>query len=91
MERNRYQDQYDEVCLQIRRLTEKKERCWSMATKITPTLSDMPKGGEQENKVQAAVEKIAEIDKEIDSASEELVKIRTSAMLEGIVIKRRLK
>ena len=48
----------------------------SRATKITPTLSDMPKGGQQENKTETTVEKMMQIDAEINREIDELVKIK---------------
>ena len=48
----------------------------SRATKITSTISDMPKGGQQENKTETTVEKIMQIDAEINREIDELVKIK---------------
>ena len=58
------------------------------ATKVTPTYSDMPKGGETSDKVQTAVEEIVKLKRQIGLDIEELTKIRVSAMLKGIKIKR---
>ena len=48
----------------------------SRATQITPTLSDMPKGGQQENKIESAIEKIMQLESEIDAEIDEYVNIR---------------
>lgn len=47
------------------------------ATKITPTLSDMPSGGKKENKIESAIEKMEQIEDEIDLEIDELVKVKT--------------
>jgi len=49
----------------------------SRATQITPTLSDMPKGGQQENKIESAIEKIMELESEIDTEIDEYIKVKT--------------
>ena len=58
--------QYSAINKRIDRLLEERAEWMARATKITPTLSDMPKGGEQPNKIQMAVEKIVEIENEVD-------------------------
>ena len=46
------------------------------ATKVTPTYSDMPKGGETSDKIQSAVESMMEIEDQINVDIDELVKIK---------------
>lgn len=48
----------------------------SRATKITPTYSDMPKGGQQENKIETAIEKIMKIDAEINTEIDEYIQVK---------------
>ncbi len=87
-EKIEYLGRYKAISRRIDRLLEERAEWMARATKITPTLSDMPKGGEQPNKIQFAVEKIVEIENEINWCIDELVKIKASAMLKGIIIKR---
>jgi len=88
-EREKYTERYNAIDEKINKLLEEREIWWSKATKITPSMSDMPKGGEQADKIQMAVEKIAEIDGEVNRCIDELVKIKAAAMLYGITIKER--
>ena len=44
----------------------------------------MPKGGESSDKIQLAVEMMAEIEDKINADIDELVKIKAEAMLKGI-------
>jgi NifB/MoaA-like Fe-S oxidoreductase len=57
---------YKTISRRIDQLLDERAEWRARATKITPTLSDMPKGGEQPNKIQMAVEKMTEIEKEVD-------------------------
>jgi len=50
------------------------------ATKVTPTYSDMPKGGETSDKIQSAVESMMEIEEQINVDIDELVKIKSEIM-----------
>ncbi len=43
---------------------------------ITPTYSDMPKGGQQDDKIQSAVEKIMMLEEDINADIDELEKTR---------------
>lgn len=88
-EREKYTERYNAIDEKINKLLEEREIWWSKATKITPSMSDMPKGGEQADKIQMAVEKIAEIDGKVNRCIDELVKIKAGAMLHGIIIEKR--
>lgn len=46
------------------------------ACRVTPSYSDMPKGGEQGDKIQTAVENIIEIEEQINESIDELVRIK---------------
>jgi len=74
---------------EIDQLEQELERWKCRATKVTPTYSDMPKGGETSDKIQTAVEEMASIEKKIESKKSDLVKIEVSAMLKGINLKGR--
>ena len=50
------------------------------ATKVTPTYSDMPKGGETSDKIQTSVEEMDEIREQLNSDMKELIKIKTEIM-----------
>ena len=43
---------------------------------ITPTYSDMPKGGQQDDKIQSAIEKIMSLEEDINADIDELEKTR---------------
>jgi hypothetical protein len=88
-EREKYTERYNAINAKINKLLEEREIWWARATKTTPSISDMPKGGEQPDKIQMAVEKIAEIDGEVNRCIDDLVKIKAAAMLKGIIIKER--
>lgn len=57
-----------------------KERILELATIITPTLSDMPKGGGPSDKVGNAAVKLAAIAVEIDNATDRFVDYRNEAI-----------
>ena len=61
---------YLEAGREIDRLQEELARCQSLAAKITPTISDVP-GGHGENRLQTAVEKIAELENQIAAKIDE--------------------
>lgn len=50
------------------------------ATKVTPTYSDMPKGGETSDKVQTSVEEMDEIREQLNADMKELTKIKVEIM-----------
>ena len=68
---------YRGINRRINRLLEEKSRWWGLATKRTQTISDMPHGGNGEDKTQLAIEKIVEIEKQIDDEIDKLVKVRS--------------
>lgn len=76
---------------EIDQLEQELENWKCRATKVTPTYSDMPKGGETSDKIQTAVEEMTGIEKKIESKESDLVKIEVSAMLKGIKLKGRKK
>jgi len=72
-----YLKRYGEIDSQIQAKCDEKAMWMARATKITPSLSDMPKGGEQQNKIEQSVEKIVDIESEIEQELSELMKIRS--------------
>ena len=75
-EKIKFLSRYKTIDRRIQAKCDEKSMWMARATKITPTLSDMPKGGQQENKVETSVEKIMEIEKEIDTEIDELCLVK---------------
>lgn len=71
---------YKTISRRIDRLLDERAEWLARATKITPTLSDMPKGGEQPNKIQLAVEKMAEIENEVNAEIDSAQKTKMEIM-----------
>lgn len=67
---------YQKINRRINRKCEEVSQLRELATKITPTLSDMPKGNQTSDKVSEAVSKIADLEKEIDAEVDALVAVR---------------
>lgn len=61
---------------QIQSKCDEKSVWMARATKITPTLSDMPSGGKKENKIESAIEKMEQIDEEINREIDALVEVK---------------
>lgn len=61
---------------QIQSKCDEKSVWMARATKITPTLSDMPSGGQKENKIESAIEKMEQIDEEINREIDALVGVK---------------
>lgn len=71
-----YLRRYKAVDKRIDQECEELSKWHSRATKVTPTYSDMPKGGESSDKIQSAVESMMEIEDQINVDIDELVKIK---------------
>lgn len=71
-EKIEFLSRYKEIDGEINRLCEELSVWRARATKITPTYSDMPKGGQQEDKLQSAIEKIMELEEQIDAEIDRL-------------------
>lgn len=63
---------YKEIDDEVNRLCEELSVWRARVTKITPTYSSVPKGGQQEDKLQLAVEKIMELEDQIDAEIDRL-------------------
>ena len=85
-----YLKRYKDIDRRIQAKCDEKSVWMARATKITPTFSDMPKGGQQENKLEATIEKITEIEGEIDSEIDKLliVKSEVKAAIDTVPIER---
>ena len=68
---------YRGINRRINRLLEEKSRWWGLATKRTQTISDMPHGGNGEDKTQVAIEKIIEIEHQVDAEVDKLSQVKS--------------
>ena len=71
-----YLAQYGRLNREIDRLLEEKARWFALAARVTPTLSQEPKGGGGGDRLQLAVEKIAEVEDKINAQIDRLVDLR---------------
>ena len=72
-----YLSQYGQLNREIDRLLEEKARWMALALRVTPSLSEEPKGGGQPGgRIPAAVEKIAEWEEKINEKIDRLVGLR---------------
>jgi hypothetical protein len=77
-EKIEFLSRYLEIDEEINRLCSELSMWRARATKITPTYSDMPKGGQQENSIQSAIEKIIVLEQEINVEIDHLQDTRQS-------------
>ena len=73
-EKIEFLSRYKEIDYEINRLCEELSVWRARVTKITPTYSSQPKGGQQEDQLQSAIEKIIELEQEIDAEVDMLYK-----------------
>lgn len=73
-EKIEFLSRYREINDEINRLCEELSVWRARVTKITPTYSSLPKGSQQNDKIQSAVEKIMELEQEIDAEIDMLYK-----------------
>ena len=72
----RYLSRYRRLNERIDRLLEEQSRWREMALKITPTLSQTPGGGESGSPIERPMDKVLEIDEEINREIDELQIVR---------------
>ena len=72
----RYLSRYREIDRQIDRLLEEQSRWRERALKITPVLSQTPGGGESGSPIERPMDKVLEIDEEINREIDELQTVR---------------
>ena len=72
----RYLSRYRRISKRIDRLLEEQSRWREMALKITPTLSQTPGGGESGSPIERPMDKVLEIDVEINREIDELQIVR---------------
>ena len=69
-----YLRQYGQLKREVLRLIDERQRWVDLATRITPTYSDVPVSGQSgDGKIPAAVERIAEQEEKIDARFRELM------------------
>ena len=74
-EKKKYLRSYQSTLEYIQKLKEQYEEIYTEATKIVPTLSDMPSSNVHDDKVILYVAKMAEIQKKIDRAKKKIARI----------------
>lgn len=74
-EKKKYLRSYNGTLEYIQKLKEQYEEIYTEATKIVPTLSDMPSSNVHDDKVILYVAKMAEIQKKIDRAKKKIARI----------------
>ena len=72
----RYLSRYRRLNQRIDRLLEEQSRWREMALKITPVLSQTPGGGESGSPIERPMDKVLEIDEEINREIDELQTVR---------------
>lgn len=72
----RYLSRYRRMSKRIDRLLEEQSRWREMALKITPVLSQTPGGGESGSPIERPMDKVLEIDEEINQEIDELQIVR---------------
>lgn len=72
----RYLSRYRRMSKRIDRLLEEQSRWREMALKITPVLSQTPGGGESGSPIERPMDKVLEIDEEINREIDELQIVR---------------
>lgn len=65
MTKKEYLQQYQNIDKQIKAKNEQYAKVFSLAAKITPTYSDMPKAHNSSDKIQTAVDKLDQIETEL--------------------------
>lgn len=75
-EKKAYLLKYRDADREINDLLLEKEKTMARLTKITATISDMPKGGGDTDKMTSGVDKLISLDKEIDAKVDALVDFR---------------
>lgn len=74
-EKKEYMLRYQILDREIDRLLDERKKWRERAEKITPSYSDMPRGGEQNDKVCEAVTQIVEIEERINREIDSLVQL----------------
>ena len=76
MEAKEYLLQYKDAQREVDRLINERARWIARATKVTPTYTGMPHGDSGEDRMQDAVERLSEVEKELNEKIDKLVDLR---------------
>lgn len=76
MNKKEYLQQYKYLDKRINRQLEEIQELRSLAEKITPSYSDMPKSHNGQDKIQSAVEKIILLEQELDKLIDKYIDLR---------------
>lgn len=76
MTKKEYLLQYKDAQREVDRLINERARWIARATKVTPTYTGMPHGGSGEDRMQDAVERLSEVEKELNEKIDKLVDLR---------------
>ena len=76
MTKKEYLLQYKDAQREVDRLINERARWIARATKVTPTYTGMPHGDSGEDRMQDAVERLSEVEKELNEKIDELVDLR---------------
>ena len=76
MAKKEYLLQYKNAQREVDRLINERAKWIARATKVTPTYTGMPHGGNNEDRMQSAVERIAKVEEELNTKIVRLVDLR---------------
>ena len=76
MTKKEYLLQYKDAQREVDRLINERARWIARATKVTPTYTGMPRGGNGEDRMQDAVERLSKVEEELDKKIDRLVDLR---------------
>ena len=76
MDKKEYLSQYKYVQQEFDRLLDERAKWIGRATKMTPTYTGMPHGGDGEDRMQEAIEQVFEVEEQIFDKAKELSKLR---------------
>lgn len=74
-EKIKYLSRYIALNRRVDRLLEEKAKWWSLCLKVTPSLSQAPGGGESGSPIERPMDKVLEIEEEINKEIDELQEV----------------
>lgn len=75
-EKKEFLNRYKEASRKIDRLMDELSFWRNKAVRVSPVISDMPKGEAGENRIQSAIDRIIEIEEEINGGIDDLLLVR---------------
>ncbi|HPD89025.1 MAG TPA: hypothetical protein PLU75_06090 [Oscillospiraceae bacterium] len=76
IEKKRLLEQYRDIEAEIQRQKDEYNRVMTAATRITPVLNGMPRGGNGEDRIGSAAERLVDIEKRIANEVRRLCRVR---------------